>query len=365
MDLGWIDLRTPPRVSESQLRNCAARRICIIKPSALGDVVQTLPLLGVLRRKFPHAAISWVVNRPFAELLDGHPYLSEVIPFDRHGSITGFIRLLAQLRRRRFDLVFDLQGLLRSAVMTQATCAPLRVGLETSREGAWLACHGLIPGTGREVAARLRCRRIAEFLGMPDAPWEARVPVPATARTWAADRLARLPRPILAIHAGAGWETKRWPVEKFAAIARRFGGSVVAVGSTNETSLAAHIVDSKTALGGLALDLAGRTTLPQLAAVLGDVDLLLSNDSGPLHLAASLGTPTVGIYTCTSAELSGPDASVHEFVSTTVGCAASYCKRCPNSGAARLACLDEVSVERVWAAVERVLDRQNKHRRSA
>jgi len=85
-----------------------ARRVCLIKPSALGDVVQTLPLVPVLRERFPRARLAWVVNRSFADLLDGVPGLDEVIPVDRRGSVWTWLRLLGDLRRRRFDLVFDL-----------------------------------------------------------------------------------------------------------------------------------------------------------------------------------------------------------------------------------------------------------------
>lgn len=368
MDLGWMYVRKPARVDLTRLRDCRPGRICLIKPSALGDVVQTLPLLGVLRRKFPQADVYWVVNRHFADLLEGHPDLAGVIPFDRRGGWASGLQLLAELRRGQFDLVFDLQGLFRTGLMTLATRAPLRVGLETAREGSSLACHGLLAGTGRQVPARLRYRKVAEALGMGDALWQALVPISTAAHAFAAERLARLPRPILAIHAGAGWETKRWPVEKFAAVARRFAGSVVVVGTPAEAPLASRIVDAKTSFGGAALNLAGQTTLKQLAAVLTKVDVLLSNDSGPLHLGAALGTPIVGVFTCTSADLSGPFAGpvgpAHVYVSTSVSCAASYRKRCPFSGAAHLACLEEISVDRVCQALERVL--QNRpQRRSA
>src|SRR4051794_6695218 len=128
--------RRPP------LAEIRARRIALIKPSALGDVIHTLPVLGALRARFPDAHIAWVVNRAYQPLLDGHRALDETIAFDR-GALKGgwqkafgaSLALARQLRRRRFDLVIDCQGLARSAVMTLATGAARRVGLSTAREG--------------------------------------------------------------------------------------------------------------------------------------------------------------------------------------------------------------------------------------
>jgi len=108
------------------------------------------------------------------------------------------------------------------------------------------------------------------------------------------------------------------------------------------------------------VNLAGETTLKQLAALLGSVDVVVSNDSGPMHVAAALGTPVVGIFTCTSPLLSGPAGAMHELISTGVSCAASYHKTCPRWGRAHLGCLADVSVERVWNALERILDRRKR-----
>ncbi len=353
----------PFRIPVSQLHDLDARRICLIKPSALGDVVQTMPLLGALRQRFPAATVSWVIRRDLADLLAGHADLTEIIPFHRKGSWREWRQLLTTLGNRRFDLVFDLQGLFRTAVMTFATRAPLRVGLETAREGARLACNCILPDSGRNVPAHIRNWRVADALGMMNHPREVAIPTAPADAAWLAEQVQLLPGPIMAMHAGAGWETKRWPVEKFAEIARRFDGSVVVVGTRSEQLAAARIVEAVHACGRPALNLAGRTTLKQLASLLRAVDLMVSNDSGPMHLAAAVGTPVVGIFTCTSPVLSGPAPSgpggtMHELVSTGVACAAGYHKQCPMSGSTHMGCLAELSVERVWNAVSRVLHRR-------
>ena len=149
----------------SQLNQLEAKRICLIKPSALGDVVQTLPILPVLRERFPDAEISWVIRDSFANLLEGHPQINEIIPFSRRSSLRYWWNFLKELKQREFDLVLDLQGLLRTGIMTTATRAPWRIGIEAAREGSHLAYNLTIPDTGRLVPAYLKYWRVADALG--------------------------------------------------------------------------------------------------------------------------------------------------------------------------------------------------------
>jgi heptosyltransferase I len=357
------------RLSTDCLRTVDARRIAVIKPSALGDVVQTLPLLPILRERFPDAEIAWVVNRDLAELVEGHPCLTRVIGFERRGGWSGWWRLLRELRAARFDLVFDLQGLLRTGVMTAATRAPLRVGLETAREGSALACHAVIPDTGRHVAAHRRYWRVAEALGLGERSSATTLPLRPEHRAWAKSVIGQLGEPVLAINPGARWETKRWPVERFAVIAakayRAYGFSSIIVGSPGERPLAARLAFllRKFLPASSLVNLAGETSLLQLAAILEAADVAVTNDSGPMHLAAGLGTHVVGVFTCTSPERSGPPpGDRHALVATQLPCAAGYHKQCPHRGKHHLACFEELDAERVWRAFSQLVER---HRRRA
>jgi lipopolysaccharide heptosyltransferase I len=313
-----------------------ARRIALIKPSALGDIVHSLPVLTALRARYPNAHITWVVNHGYEPLLRGHPDLDATLPFERAGragplfAALNFGRFLSRLRRARFDLVLDLQGLLRSGLMTLATGAPRRVGLTSAREGASLFYTDVIPvGDVRTLHAVDRYWRAALALGAPPGPPRFRVPVVEPARRWAAAALRDCPRPWLVLGVGSRWQTKRWPPEHFAALARRaqdaFGGTAVFVGARDETTVAAH---TASLLAGPVRDFTGRTTLPQLAALLGLADVMLANDTGPLHLAAALGRPVVAPYTCTQVRLTGPFAAAGGAVETTVWCKGSLRKRC-------------------------------------
>jgi lipopolysaccharide heptosyltransferase II len=343
------------------------RRIALIKPSALGDILNSLPVLSALRERFPESHLTWVVNRAYEPLLRGHPHLDAVLPFDRgalrRGVIAGglaFARFLGSLRRHDFDLAIDLQGLLRSGLMTRATGAPVRLGLATAREGARLFYTHRIDDIRGVSHAVDRCWRVAEALGA-QGPKQFVMPVADDARRWANDVLRSWPRPWLAAAPGSRWLTKRWPPGHFAALLRqaraRFGGTVVFIGAPDEAELAREAAEL---LDGPACNLAGTTTLPQLAAVLESADVLLSNDSGPMHLAVALGRPVVAPYTCTRVALNGPYGQFDRAVETGVWCAGSYRKRC-----GRLDCMRELTPDRLWPVLHEVLLTWERQRRSA
>lgn len=337
-----------------KLASLSPRRVVVIKPSAFGDVAQSLPLLPALRRAYPQAEIAWVVNRELQPLLSGHPDLHETIPFDRRGGWCSWIRVLSQLRSGRFDLAIDLQGLLRTGVMTAATGAPVRVGLETAREGSHWTTNCVIPDSSRAVAAHARYWRVAEAIGQVDCPRRTVVTVAPDDRSNIAARLAPFPRPWLAIHPGAKWVTKRWPVEQMARVVERFlretGGSAFVVGAPDEAPLAKELVE-RTPFPDRVASLAGATSLKQLAVVLEMADLFLGCDSGPMHLAAGLGTPVVAVFTCTNPAISGPVGTRNSVFSADVPCAASYKKTCPQPGVRRHCCFAAVNAEAVAEAV--------------
>jgi lipopolysaccharide heptosyltransferase I len=342
-----------------------ATRIALIKPSALGDIVQTLPVLTAVRRRYPHARISWLVNRAYEGLLRGHPDLDEVLPFDRgatrHGlwrATVNYARFLRDFRARRFDLVIDLQGLLRSGVFAAASAAARRVGLGSAREGAvWFYTDVVPVADFNAIHAVDRYWLVAEALGAGDGPKEFRLPIREPETQWVEEALRDCPRPWLAFGVGSRWVTKRWPPEHFAELARRaqekFGGTVLFVGGGDEEPLGSQTGGR---LAGAWRNFSGRTTLPQLTALLARADVMVANDTGPLHLAAALGRPIVAPYTCTRVALNGPFGQAARAVETRVACAGSYVKKCP-----RLDCMTELTPDRLWPALESVLLRCQNH----
>ncbi len=346
MSVGPIHLPKPPE------------RIALIKPSALGDIAHSLPVLSALRQRFPSAHLAWIVNRVYAPILDHHPDLDEIVPFDRAGlrnsllkGSVGFGRFLHHLRKQRFDLVIDLQGLFRTGLMTLATGAAVRIGLASAREGATLGYTNRVDDRTDVRHAVDRYWRVIEALGDAPANKTFHVPVQAESRAWARTLLQSMPRPWLTVGVGSRWLTKRWPPEHFAALVSRaqaqYGGSVLFVGTPEEADLSRQ---AAALVAGPTCQLTGQTTLPQLVALLAEADVMIANDTGPLHLAVALGRPVVAPYTCTLIEKTGPYGQSERAVSTSIWCRGSYLKTCP-----RMECMAELTPARLWPNLEVIL----------
>lgn len=349
------------------------QRIALIKPSALGDIMNSLPVLTALRQRFPAAHIGWIVNRSFVPLLSGHPDLDEVIPFERGISwarpiaglraMAGFVR---HIRRARFDLAIDLQGLFRTGMIAYLTGARRRVGLASSREGARWFYTEVVDDTRGAPHAVDRCWRVAAHFGAGQGEKQFRVPIDPAAADWAAQLLAGYPQPWLAVGIGSRWLTKRWPPQFFADLCRRalrrFGGSIILIGAPDEAELARHTAALLAADDHCLpmINVAGATSLAQLAALLNRVDVLLANDTGPLHLAVALGRPVLAPYTCTRVSLNGPYGQFHHAIETKVHCQGSYLRKC-----SRLECMKELTPERLWPTLHGVLENWSQQRKSA
>lgn len=345
-------------------------RIAIIKPSALGDIVHALPVLTALRERYPDSQITWVVNKSFEGLLAGHPDLNETLAFDRgtmgRGVVSAsqaVVQFGNELRKRRFDLAIDLQGLLRTGLMTAATAARRKIGFANAREGAvhFYNERIAVPDADR-IHAVERYWRISEYLDAGTRPKRFVVPVSESERTAVRKELDSLPRPWYAVAVGAKWVTKRWPPRQFgeliAKAQREFGGTAIFVGVFEDSPLSAEAMQS---LPGPSRDWCGRTSLPKLAATLSLCDVMIANDTGPLHLAAALGTPCVAPYTCTKTVLHGPYTSMKGSVETAVPCAGSYLKQCPNG----TICFQDLSVSKLWPPLAEVLHQWAVRSRSA
>jgi heptosyltransferase-1 len=358
----------PLRATPVPLDRLRANRIALIKPSALGDIVHTLPVLEALRVRFPEAHLTWVVNRSFAPMIQGHPCLNDVLAFDRASMRKGLLSAIGytssfakQIRRERFDLVLDLQGLLRSGLMTLFAGSPRRIGFANAREGATLAYTDRIAAPPlRQQHAVDRNWLVAEAFGVGHLPKQFRLPENDEANDWAREQLEPFPRPWLILGVGARWTTKRWSPEHFASLGARvqaiFGGTVLFIGSSDEAEISRQV---RSALTGPTRDFVGRTTLPQLTALLRRVDAMVANDTGPLHLAAALGVPCVAPYTCTRVALHGPYSQSANCVETSVACGGSYLKKCGN-----MICMPELTADRLWPKLAETLDTWQRNNRS-
>jgi lipopolysaccharide heptosyltransferase I len=294
------------------------RRILIIRPSALGDVCRTVPVLASLRRAWPEATIDWIVQDDFAPAVAAHPALHELIAFPRRRwarwwrrprAARELLGWLASLRRRRYDLVLDCQGLSRSGIMTWCTRAPRRIGHRDARELAWLGYNTRV----RHEPARHAVERMLDLVraaGAEPIP-DMRLYVPATDLQWWETRRAELigSSPYAVLAPTSRWSSKRWPaaswIDLVQPLAERGCARCVLIGAPGEH---AQIPDFPAPASPRIVDLAGETTIGQTMAIIKGAAVLIANDSAPLHMAAGLERPCIGLFGPTDPALVGPYA---------------------------------------------------------
>ncbi len=330
-------------------------RILLVKLSSFGDVIHALPTLEALRTLYPQGQITWLVEEAYAPLLTGHPALDEVwaVPRVRLGQEVGrdkvlrLLRLLRRVRASRFDLVIDLQGLLKSALWVALAQSFRKVGYDRTRELSYLALTERIPPYDPEAHAVWRYLNVARHLGASPALPRFRLGLTPTLP----DFLASGDRPWVVLHPGARWPTKLWPAAGWAQLgdwlSREKNFAVVITGSAADRELAAQII---TRMREKALNLAGRTSLPELAGVMQKARLAITADTGPMHLAAALGTKVVAIFGPTSPGRTGPFGPGHRVVRLGLACSPCFKRHCPEPR-----CLLELAPDAVLAAVEKSL----------
>jgi heptosyltransferase-1 len=281
------------------------KNILIIKPSSLGDIVLALPALSSLRKSFPDSKISWLIRPEFAPLLENHPDLNEIIYFDRKhlGKLTGLnslFPLIKKLRNSKFDVIFDFQGLFRTAALTWLSGCKNRFGMSNAREFAPLFYTNKISQDTQSIHLVDFYLKIIKAAGGLQTNPAFNLPVDSAAE--------KSVQKLLDLHVvkknnytvlipGSAHQDKCWPAERFAEIADkiyfRYNYFVVATGSASEFP----IVKSVTKLSKVPIiNLAGKTTLKELVALLKGARLVISNDTGPGHIAAALNVPLVMLF---------------------------------------------------------------------
>jgi heptosyltransferase-1 len=305
-------------LDHSDLIRHSPQRILIIKPSSLGDVATTLPMLCDLRRAYPEAIIDWLIAPAFASLIQNHDALNNLILFERKQlapwwrSPTAFKKFTALNRRLRsahYDCVIDAQGLLRSGFFSRITGAQLRIGFADAREGGSLFYTHKIPIRRRDAMSVVRMRALLEPLNIPhDGPAEYRVPLNPQAQTKIS---TLLPKDPIGFIPGCRGEGKRWPADAFSAVISHLAQHhpIVLFGSPDERELCNQILsqmnNEQSTMKNI-LNLAGQTTIAEMTAALARCRLIIGNDTGPLHVAVALGKTILGLYGPTDAASVGP-----------------------------------------------------------
>ena len=375
----------------ADFQNRDFRKILLIKLSAMGDVVQTFPVLNKLRRRYPAARLDWLVTPALAELLAHNAAITNVIEFFRDEWSTPWraapyasaARLVAMLRAAEYDLVLDLQGQLRSAVFAFASGAPVRIGFDKpradvwrtaarkipdeakkhawqgAREGSWLAYTAHIPLPTLDVHPVERYLGVGPMLGLDDGAADFSFPIPQEASTRIDalfDYYGIVKAKVVAMAPGTNWDTKQWRGDAFAEVARHFlqkGFAVVLIGSDRERAVCEEV--ARLAPG--TVNLAGETTLPELAALIRRAAICVTNDSGPMHLAVALGRPVVSIFGPTDPVWAGPYRRDGAVLRAELPCSPCYLRELRRCGYGH-ACMQEVSAAAVIERMESMLAKQ-------
>lgn len=338
------------------------RRILIFDVNWLGDIVLSTPVIRAVKENFPDSYVAVTVPSHYREALEGSPYVDELIAFNEHTSHRGFWKKLGfifELKAKRFDTVFLIHRSLTRAIICYLAGIKERVGYYTKKRG-WLLTKkvtpllrdkvhradyylGIIEGAGLKVASR-----VSEFF-LDDS---RRLSLAKKLRKAGLGEGER----FVVLHAGANERIRRWPAENFASLARRikdeFGLRSVISGSAKEAPLGKMI---KELAPGEAIDFCASTSLKELAALFEKAQLVVSGDTGPMHIASSVGAPVIALFGTASPRITAPRGKGrHVILQKDVGCVIP-CRilDCPDNR-----CMKAITVDDVMKAAADMLGKR-------
>ena len=338
------------------------QRLLIIKLSSLGDVVHALPVATALRRQFPQLHVTWAVEQQNAPLVRDHPGIDRVVvlpsfawanALDRNW-LAALRRSLRTLREQPYDIVLDLQGLMKSSLVALASGTRLRIGVYPQREGARFVSR-LVPQPHDTLHAVDRYLTAAEFLGAPAAPVEFGLPVSDNVAAVLTRRLATKgiapDARLIVVNPTTARRDKTWPAGHWAQVIDELAddGTVVLIGTEADRLQLRHLT---TITNRLPVDLVGETKLVDLVALLQRCSLHIAGDTGTLHIAAALGRPVVGIYGPTHPGLHGPYGQIDAALRQPEHCG----RTCPRICPLQQPCLRAVTPDEVIARARAVLE---------
>lgn len=276
------------------------KRILVVKLSALGDLFHAVPVVHRLAEQY-HCKIDWVTQPEYVDLVACHRDVDRVIAFPRKGGVGASGTFVKQLRIRKYDLALDLQGLTKSGLVMGLCRAERKIGCGRPREASRLFVREIPPSPPDSRHARDILMDSLVYLGLETDPVCYPLAFPAVSGLPATEP------PVLALAPKSRWPAKDWPLENFCELAKRvqgdLGAAVWVVGGPQDVSAGDRIVE---ALEGRGLNLCGRFPLLALGPLLQQVSCLVSNDSGPMHFAAAVGTPLVALFGPTDPDFTGP-----------------------------------------------------------
>jgi len=341
--------------------------ILIIKLSAIGDVVHSLPLLSVLRGNYPRARIDWLVEEEASKIIEGHSGLNRVLISRRkswfrrfmkgaeHSKVTREVReFLRELRNCEYDLVIDLQGLFKSGVLTGLSRGKRKFGMDGAREGGRFFLNERPVPVDYDQHAIDRYLKMADYLKCRHISWRGDIPLSEDHKRGMNELVnpeGAGQRPIIAINPMARWKTKLWEPDKFAALADRIHDDlsyeVVFTGSNGDGKVIEGVIDK---MKSRPLNLAGRTSLKEVAYLYTRCKALITTDTGPMHIAAAMKCRVVALFGPTAPWRTGPYGQRHEVIRADVECSPCFKRSCSH-----MKCMEDIGVEQVFEAVRNMV----------
>lgn len=332
-------------------------KILVRSPNWIGDAVMSTPALGAIRAAFPSSEIVLAASPGVCELMSPHPFCDRVIVFDKKGAhrgAKGLFRFGRRLAAERFDLAILLQNAVEAAMIAVLAGIKKRAGYSTDGRRLLLTHAVRVSGDARRLHHTRYYLEMLAGLGIAPAGGETRLQCTEEEKSWAAGVLGR--GRWAAINPGAAFgSAKRWYPERFAqvadALASDFGYKVLLVGGPGESAIGSEI-SSKTGSG--ALNMTGMTSVRQLMALLASVELVITNDSGPMHVAAAFERPVVALFGPTDHRVTSPLCSRLSLVRKQTECAPCLKRECPGDHR----CMADITVEDVLCGVEALVRRE-------
>lgn len=322
-------------------------KLLIIKPSSLGDIVHSLAFLSVIKENFPMIRIHWVVAKGFEDLLTEHPLIEKVIVInkDKWKSIINlpqtfkdFLKLSNQLKIEKYSIAIDLQGLLRSAIITALSRANIRWGFKEGRELSPLFYNRKLTAS-IDLHAVLRYLEMAKILGCTVN--SIKFPLPQEQEP---DWLKHFDN-YIAIIPSARWQSKNWPIPYFVNLIKMLPYNFIVVGSKSDEALAYNIEEYTQ---GKAKSVAGKTSLKKLIAVFKKSLFVITPDTGTMHLAVACGKKVVALFGPTSSNRTGPFGEGHLVIKSPATCSPCFRKFC-----SELKCMKEITPQMVYNKIEK------------
>lgn len=322
--------------------------ILIVKTSAIGDVTHAMPALNCLRDRFPGAHITWLVEEAASDLVVEHPAVDKVLIAQRKRWVKNLRpgrylqtarkvgKFISELRQRKYDLVIDFQGLLKSGVWVWLSRGKQRVGFGRGMqhsECSYIFLTHRVPAVDMEIHALDRKLLLLKAIDVPCQAIRYDFPLRTTHRQKMLELLERAGfdpkiQALVAINPQTMWDTKLWYNDRFAAVAEALAAKGMFVVFTGGGADTAVIAEIQKGMSKNSLDLTGKSSLKELAALYEMADVVISTDTGPMHIAAAVETPVVALFGPTAPWRTGPYGDKHTVLRNAVSCSPCFKRTC-------------------------------------